>query len=171
MALRIHHSLYFDETSFRCHWHLPETHYLEQWGDVRAYDGTVAIIQPLIAPLYQGKSSHELIGSLLGERNVNGREIVQNYWRGRAGDGNFDQFWRAALQKGVIPNTAAAPVQGRHTAPSPDARPRSSRAAKKGASLQSIPGLAPASGHGNAQGGECWLQAVSPPRRPHAAET
>ena len=38
-----------------CHWHIPETHYLESWSDARAYDGTVTIIQPLIAPLYDGQ--------------------------------------------------------------------------------------------------------------------
>ena len=51
--------LYEDETSALCHWHIPQTHFLEEWGDARAFDGTVSIIQPLIAPLYDGKSAHE----------------------------------------------------------------------------------------------------------------
>ncbi|MDQ5845749.1 MAG: TAT-variant-translocated molybdopterin oxidoreductase, partial [Acidobacteriota bacterium] len=51
--LRVHLSLYRDETSELCHWHIPETHYLEAWSDTRAYDGTVSIVQPLIEPLYQ----------------------------------------------------------------------------------------------------------------------
>src|SRR5262249_15086535 len=56
VPLRIQHSLYFDETAERCHWHIPETHYLESWGDVRAWDGTTSIIQPLIVPLYQSRT-------------------------------------------------------------------------------------------------------------------
>ena len=36
----------------QCHWHLPETHYLEAWSDTRTYDGTASIVQPLIEPLY-----------------------------------------------------------------------------------------------------------------------
>ncbi len=52
-------SLYYDETSELCDWHVPATHFLEHWSDTRAYDGTAAIVQPLIAPLYNGRSPHE----------------------------------------------------------------------------------------------------------------
>src|SRR5581483_11064804 len=51
VGVRIHLSLYDDETSRLCHWHLPEAHFLESWGDARAWDGTATILQPLIAPL------------------------------------------------------------------------------------------------------------------------
>ncbi|HEV8131553.1 MAG TPA: TAT-variant-translocated molybdopterin oxidoreductase, partial [Acidobacteriota bacterium] len=64
VGLRVHLSLYYDETSELCHWHIPEAHYLESWSDARAYDGTVSIIQPLIAPLYHGKTAHELLAAL-----------------------------------------------------------------------------------------------------------
>jgi molybdopterin-containing oxidoreductase family iron-sulfur binding subunit len=67
VRLRIHLSLFEDETSALCHWHVPETHFLESWGDLRAYDGTVSIVQPLIMPLYDGKSSHELLAALAGQ--------------------------------------------------------------------------------------------------------
>jgi anaerobic selenocysteine-containing dehydrogenase len=60
--LRVQLSLYEDETSAPCHWHIPEAHYLESWSDARACDGTITILQPLIAPLYDGKSAHELAG-------------------------------------------------------------------------------------------------------------
>ena len=64
VPLRVHLSLYQDETSRQCHWHLPEAHYLEAWSDTRAYDGTASIVQPLIEPLYQGRSAHELLAAL-----------------------------------------------------------------------------------------------------------
>ncbi|HEX9014173.1 MAG TPA: TAT-variant-translocated molybdopterin oxidoreductase, partial [Anaerolineaceae bacterium] len=52
-----------DETAAACKWHVPAAHYLEMWGDARATDGTASIIQPLIEPLYAGKSPHELIAA------------------------------------------------------------------------------------------------------------
>ncbi len=52
VPLRIHLSPHDDETSELCHWHIPEAHFLESWSDARAFDGTVSIVQPLIAPLY-----------------------------------------------------------------------------------------------------------------------
>ena len=66
VPLRVHSGLYEDETSAYCHWHIPETHYLESWSDIRAYDGTATILQPLIAPLYSGKSSHEILSGDAG---------------------------------------------------------------------------------------------------------
>ncbi len=56
VPLAVHLSPTEDETSRLSHWHIPEAHYLEVWGDVRAFDGTVSIQQPLIEPLYSGKS-------------------------------------------------------------------------------------------------------------------
>ena len=64
VAVRAHVGLYEDETAALCHWHIPETHYLESWSDVRCDDGTVTIVQPLIAPLYNGKSAHEMLALL-----------------------------------------------------------------------------------------------------------
>ena len=76
VGTRVHLSLYEDETSALCHWQIPEAHFLESWSDVRADDGTVTIIQPLIAPLYDGKSAHEVVAALSGaERPAN------NTWR------------------------------------------------------------------------------------------
>ena len=81
VPLRIHLSQYVDETSARCDWHLPEAHYLESWSDARAYDGTASIVQPLIAPLYGGKCSHEVVAALAGEPQRSGYELVKSHWR------------------------------------------------------------------------------------------
>ena len=64
VPLRIHLGQYQDETASRCHWHIPESHLFESWGDARGYDGTVTIMQPLIAPMYGGRSALELIAAL-----------------------------------------------------------------------------------------------------------
>ncbi len=102
---RVHLSLYFDETSSLCDWHVPEAHYLEAWGDARAYDGTATIIQPLIAPLYEGKSIHEVLAVFLEEAGRSGYDIVRTHWQGRIGGRNLDEFWHASLNSGVVPES------------------------------------------------------------------
>lgn len=105
VPLRVHCSLYEDETAAFCHWHIPETHSLEAWSDARAYDGTVTIVQPLIAPLYGGKSLHEVVAALLGQ-TASGYDIVRKYWQGQHTDGDFERFWRKSLHDGLIEGTA-----------------------------------------------------------------
>jgi MoCo/4Fe-4S cofactor protein with predicted Tat translocation signal len=109
VPLRVHASLYDDETSAYCHWHIPEAHYLESWSDIRAYDGTATILQPLIAPLYSGKSSHEILAALLGRSGETSYDIVRNYWKGQKVAGDFELFWRTALHDGVVSGTAFKP--------------------------------------------------------------
>jgi MoCo/4Fe-4S cofactor protein with predicted Tat translocation signal len=119
----VHLSPHFDETSFRCHWHLPESHYLEAWGDLRAFDGTVSVQQPLIAPLYGTKSILEVVSGLLRNPDATGYDLVRNYWQaqgiggsGGAAGADFEQAWRKTLHDGIVPNTAlpvrAAALQG-----------------------------------------------------------
>jgi len=109
VPLRVHSSLYDDETSAYCHWHIPETHYLESWSDVRAYDGTVTILQPLIAPLYGGKSYHEVVSALSGGFGDATYDVVRNYWKTQKIAGDFEIFWRTALHDGVVAGTAFQP--------------------------------------------------------------
>src|ERR1019366_6421610 len=104
VQLRAQHSLYQNETTDFVHWHINGTHYLEQWGDVRAIDGTVTIVQPLIAPLYNGKSEYEFIEALIGPSSTSGYEIVQKYWQGKM-TGDFNAAWRKALNDGFVAGT------------------------------------------------------------------
>ena len=118
-----HDGLHGDETAMHSQWHVPETHYLETWGDVRAADGTVTICQPLIDPLYESRSAHEIIAALAGETKAP-LEIVRNFWQanweGRSSGAfgpltdptgvdfaNFDKFWRRVLHDGFIHGTAS----------------------------------------------------------------
>jgi molybdopterin-containing oxidoreductase family iron-sulfur binding subunit len=109
LPFRLHLSGYADETSARAGWHLPEAHFLEAWSDARAFDGTVSIVQPLITPLFGGRSAHEILAALLGEPDRPGYEIVREYWRGRLKEGEADRLWRAALHDGLVPGTALPP--------------------------------------------------------------
>ncbi len=101
-----HLSLYDDETSHRSTWHLPAAHGLEAWGDGRAWDGTLTLRQPLIAPLYGGRTAIEVLAAFFGEAPFEGHEIVRATLRDAAPPGDFEAFWRRALRDGVVPGTA-----------------------------------------------------------------
>ena len=107
--MTVHHGLYSDETSELCQWRLPATHFLEAWGDARAFDGTVTIQQPLIEPLYNGRSGYEVLQMLTDAPETRGHDLVKGYWQ-RSGSGGqgpaFDTWWRRVLHDGVVPNTA-----------------------------------------------------------------
>ena len=105
VPFRAHHSLYYDETSMRSHWHVPETHYLESWSDARSHDGTVSIVQPLIAPLYNGRSAHEVLGALAGGMDVVPYDAVRGHWMSVA-PGGFEGAWRKWLHDGLIAGSA-----------------------------------------------------------------
>jgi molybdopterin-containing oxidoreductase family iron-sulfur binding subunit len=109
ISLRIHHGLYQNETSEYCHWHVNEAHSLESWGDARAYDGTVSIVQPLIAPLYAGKSAQELVSALAGVSDITSYDLVRTYWQKQQAGADFEDFWRKSLHDGWIEDTTYAP--------------------------------------------------------------
>lgn len=105
--LRVHLSEYKDETSEVCHWHVPETHFLESWGDARSYDGTVTIIQPLIEPLHEGKSIHELLAVFSDQYDRKPYDIVKAYWQSQqSGNADFEKWWRKAIHDGFLPESA-----------------------------------------------------------------
>ena len=109
VEFRAHMGLYENETSAQCHWHLPESHYLEAWGDARAYDGTISIIQPLIQPLYGTKSSYDLVGTLNGQGGKPVLDILREYWLDQNLALDFEKFWQQSLHDGLLANTALAP--------------------------------------------------------------
>lgn len=111
VGLRVQLSLYEDETSAFCHWHIPATHYLESWSDARAFDGTISIMQPLIAPLYGGKSAHELLAVLHGQPGLTSYDMVRDHWKAQQNSSDFEKFWQTSLHDGVIADTALPPKQ------------------------------------------------------------
>ncbi len=109
VGFRAHLGSRENETAYYCHWHIPEAHYLESWGDARAYDGTASIVQPLIEPIYGGKSQIDLLNVLLDDAGRSAHDTVRDYWFQQRGlEGSFDEFWRKTLHDGVIPGTAFA---------------------------------------------------------------
>jgi molybdopterin-containing oxidoreductase family iron-sulfur binding subunit len=109
VGLKVYLGTHRNETAELCQWHVPEAHYLESWSDARAYDGTVSIIQPLIEPLYGGKTAHEIITILAGQSGFTGHDLVQAYWRKQHSGADFDAFWRKSLHDGWVADTTYAP--------------------------------------------------------------
>ncbi len=102
----IHVSLHFNETSLKTTWHLPEPHFLEDWGDTRSFDGTTSIIQPLIAPLYDSYSHLKLLDAILQFPGRSSYEIVRAYWQKQSGANDFEKWWRKSVHDGLIADTA-----------------------------------------------------------------
>ena len=105
----VHLGVYRDETAACCTWHLPLSHVLESWTDIRAVDGTASLVQPLIRPLYDTRTAHDLFAFLGGAVSASSHDIVRARWRSVAPhDEDFEDWWRQSLHDGVIANTAAA---------------------------------------------------------------
>ena len=102
-----HLGSHLDETGQIAQWHINSAHYLESWSDARAYDGTVSIVQPMIDPLYGGKSAHHIFQTLLNDPMTSPYEAVRETCRPLI-KGDFETGWRKALHDGWIENTAFA---------------------------------------------------------------
>jgi molybdopterin-containing oxidoreductase family iron-sulfur binding subunit len=99
-------SLYHNDTTEYCTWHVPEAHYLESWSDARAHDGTASIIQPMISPLYDGKSAHEILAIFTDQPGTSGYDLLQAYWRSQHSGDDFDMWWRRSVHDGYISGSA-----------------------------------------------------------------
>ncbi len=104
---RIHLTVQENETSRVSQWVIPQADYLERWGDARAYDGTVSIVQPLIAPLYDGHSAHRLLALML-EDTSDDYDIVHDYWQSQSERDDFEDMWQITLHDGVMAESALA---------------------------------------------------------------
>jgi molybdopterin-containing oxidoreductase family iron-sulfur binding subunit len=118
--LRVHLSEYKDETSELCHWHVPAAHYLESWGDTRSYDGTVTIMQPLIQPLYDGKTALELLAVFSEQYDRKPYDMVKSFWQLQPG-GTQQQAQSAGAGSNQSSQQAPAPAQTVSTPVSPAA--------------------------------------------------
>ena len=131
VKLSIHLATHVDDTGARATWHLNRAHALESWGDVRAEDGTASIIQPLIAPIFGGRTDCEIVDLLLGGGRK-AHELVRATWQSGAVALDFDKAFRRALHDGLWAGSAS---------PSDPAAPRLGDIAR---AIQSLP--APAEG-------------------------
>jgi Fe-S-cluster-containing dehydrogenase component/anaerobic selenocysteine-containing dehydrogenase len=124
--------LHEDETSSLCHWNIPESHFLEDWGDARAIDGTVTIQQPLIAPLYDSRTPLHLLDVILQAPGRPSYDIIRSHWQ-QSQKGDFEAFWRKSVHDGMVAGSALPAI----TPPLQQNWPRSSPA-PAGASLELV---------------------------------
>jgi len=111
VANSIHLGAEDDETAAAAKWHLPEAHYLEVWGDAQSTDGTVAIQQPMIEPIFGGKGAIEVMAVLLDSKDRKGLDLVKNFWTSQWPAATRENTWRKTLNDGVIAGTQAAEVK------------------------------------------------------------
>ncbi len=120
VSLCIHAGMIVDETAQSVDWHLPMAHPLESWGDARSVDGTASLIQPTIAPLYDGKTASEILSLLFEQEPRSALEILRAHWAGLG-----DAGWRAAQLSGVLAGGGLRPYDVQPTnAPLAQAAPR-----------------------------------------------
>ncbi len=159
---KAHVGLYRDETAAACDWHVPMTHALESWGDAIAYDGTASPIQPLIAPLYGGKSPREVLALLLGEPLKSDYDLVAGYWRGKIGAGAFDAWWQASLRDGVMAKPAPESSLGLAALPAKSAPPTTHPVAANLSALQAVFRISSSTYDGR-YANNAWLQELPDP--------
>ncbi len=106
VPFKAHLSLYADETSKACDWHLPRSHSLESWGDGRSWDGSIVLQQPLIQPLYDTKSAIELLAILSGQEKTDGLSQVRRVIGAQVPGASAEADWRKSLHDGFVPNSA-----------------------------------------------------------------
>ncbi len=99
---------HFDETAELCDWHVAESHYLETWGDARAFDGTVSVIQPLIAPLYHTHSAREVVAAFGDKPGVSDYDVLRDGLKAANPSADFEKFWRKTLNDGLVAGSAFA---------------------------------------------------------------
>jgi Fe-S-cluster-containing dehydrogenase component/anaerobic selenocysteine-containing dehydrogenase len=155
-SFSVHLGLHNDETAARATWHLPMTHVLESWSDLRAFDGTASVIQPLIRPLYDTRTAHELITLLGGAASASPYASVRDYWQGAKPGGDFEEWWRQSLQDGVVANTEATKL----TVPPPSLPQVAPAGAQQGLTLTLAPDPSVFDG---SMANNAWLQECPAP--------
>ena len=120
-----HLGTHLDETGTIATWHINKAHYLESWSDARAYDGTMTVIQPMIDPLYNGRSAHDILQGLLTNPSDTAYDAVLANARTYI-KGDVETGWRKVLHDGFVDGTAfvpkaGAPVAGTLAAATPQA--------------------------------------------------
>jgi molybdopterin-containing oxidoreductase family iron-sulfur binding subunit len=101
----VHLGTHVDETGVLSTWHINKAHYLESWSDARTYDGTISIVQPMIAPMYGGHSAHEVLQALLDDPEASAYDAVLANAKTYIKGADFASAWRKALHDGWVEGT------------------------------------------------------------------
>ena len=149
-SIALGHNL--DETSAKATWHIPRAHYLESWGDARALGGPLSVVQPLILPLYGGKSVVEVLGLMLEGKDRPGYDIVQETWKPILG-ADFEKKWNRVLHDGLLAGSELPEV-----APTLAAQPAAAAAAPAAGTGLEVVFLSSPALHDGRFANDGWLQ-------------
>ncbi|MCB1184388.1 TAT-variant-translocated molybdopterin oxidoreductase [bacterium] len=115
---RVHLATHDDATSKLATWHIPQAHYLESWGDAMGWDMTHLSVQPLIAPLFGGKTATEVLSAFVDPTPRTSHEIARDSFHAMTGgqgaapavdaDGGFEKRWRAFIHDGFRQDSGRA---------------------------------------------------------------
>ncbi|HWC55764.1 MAG TPA: TAT-variant-translocated molybdopterin oxidoreductase [Sphingomicrobium sp.] len=117
IPLRIHAGLHVDETAAISNWHLPLNHALEDWSDARSPDGLATIVQPVVRPMYDTRSAHEILAALTSDEQAQAQQLVRQSWPQLATGGT----WAGTLKTGFLRVSAAVASTTAQTTPPPRA--------------------------------------------------
>ncbi len=102
VATSVYLGSHANETAGSSQWLVPSRHPFESWGDARAHDGTISLVQALIEPLHEGSTPPEILALVAGEPRPDARALLRELWRGRVPDRDFEAFWRDTLKLGLV---------------------------------------------------------------------
>lgn len=103
-----------DETSAHAHLLLPDHHSLESWGDYVPRTGIYSLIQPVLTPVFDTKQAGDVLlstarraGATLSTGATTYYDYLREEWERevypQTGSSKpFDDWWREALQAGVV---------------------------------------------------------------------
>ena len=96
---------YLNETTQICNWFVPQAHAFEAWGDLETRDRVASLVQPLILPLYNGRSMAEILSVILdGVKSKDGYALTRETWMSKTKlrDIEFESWWRQGLARGTV---------------------------------------------------------------------
>jgi molybdopterin-containing oxidoreductase family iron-sulfur binding subunit len=149
-----------DETSVKATWHIPRAHYLESWGDARAVGGTLSVVQPLILPLFGGRTPIEVLGLMATGQDRPGYDIVRETWTPILGEGEFDKKWNRVLHDGLLAGSELPEVVPEVKGSTPAASGATASGANSGLEIVFLPSP---SIHDGRFANDGWLQELPDP--------
>ena len=107
----VHLSIEQNETSAKAHWHVPAAHYLEQWEDSYASDGSYVVGQPVILPLYNGITGNELLAKIAGISADPLTLVRDTFAEVTSASGDYSAAWAKTLKNGFFSNASAKSIE------------------------------------------------------------
>ncbi len=157
---RVRLGSHVDETSAKCDWHLPEAHFLEAWDDARCVAGPLSVVQPLIEPLFGGKSTIELLAILQSAEEKPGHDLVRETWKRILPAADFERSWNRVLHDGLLKDSALSPVSVRMD---PNVMGQLTKASGDGAEGFEVVFRASAAAYDGRYANNAWLQELPEP--------